>query len=161
MSKTWVNHECEFYSNNTENNLGNTRYLVASNNMVRTAKVNLIRAPDQVLHDNPSICYIEENSDIYDAVMQQGDDTKITISSVNGNVIIVKVSDVQGPNGNYVLGSCSRIPVNGLCTFDFNNNNGVLTGVHVGHAIMNINHGRPNPRAVFDRVVFEMKMNNP
>ena len=155
--KSWTNFECSFETLNTVNNFGNTKYLIFNDRMVRTAKINLVRAPAQILIGNPSICYIDSNQLIYGAIMNQGDDSKIKIVSVNGNVIYVKVEGVAGPNGNYMIGECSRIPANGYFTFDFDNDDGSLSHVHIGHGVINLIPGRPPVQALYDRVMYQLK----
>ena len=43
MAKTWDNFECEFFTGNTENTMGNSKYLVLKDQMTRTALINFKR----------------------------------------------------------------------------------------------------------------------
>lgn len=145
MAKTWENYECEFFTGNTENSMGDSKYLILSDRMTRTALVNFKRAPDQVLSENPSIAYLDPNGGLYNAIMATPRDSDITIADVNGDRIFVSVK--RGPIEPLVA-EASRKPANGLCTFDFANNNGVLTHIHVGHVVKLLSLGRPRRKSI-------------
>ena len=143
MAKTWQNYECTFNTENTSNTLPDSKYFVAPNAMRRAAFVNAGpgRPHNQMLSGSPAICYLDERSALADALMEQGDDSQVTIMAVVGDAIHVLVNDV--PAGGHTIGICHRVPANGMVTFDFTNNNGVLSHIHVGHAVKNLVHG-PN-----------------
>ncbi len=145
MAKTWVNFECTFNTANTVNALPDSIYFVTAGGMLRIAYVNIARAQDQLVNLVPAVCYIDPDGDLHDAIMSTpyGSDHKITIGSVVGDMIRVRVADQPNAGGNYV-GEASRVPGNGLATFDFVNTNGALTGVHVGHQVKNLIPGRPD-----------------
>lgn len=145
MARTWENFECEFFTGNTENARGDSKYLVLKEGMTRTALINFKRAPKQVLTGNPCIAYLKPNSGLLQAIMLETDDSKITIVSVSGDSIVVKVS--RGPMEPFV-GEASRVPANGLATFDFVNENGVLSHIHVGHEVKLLQTGRPRRHTV-------------
>lgn len=149
MPKTWANYECRFETVNTENQNGNSQYTVTTNGMTRYAPVNRTRAADQVQTGNPNVCYIDPTSNLYRAVMGQGDDSMIKILNVDGDSIAVKVSGIESQAGgrtvNYVVGQARRVPCNGWCPFDFRNNDGALSYVHIGHAVRNIMPGSTPP----------------
>ena len=144
MSKTWENVECEFYTGNTTNTMGDSKYLILRDKMTRTALINFKRAPDQVLSENPAIAYLEPSSQLYQKIMETGDDSKITIADVTGDTITVNVS---APSGAFT-GNCSRKPANGLSTFDFVNQNGMLSRIHVGHEVKLLSLGRPRRNSI-------------
>ncbi len=141
MAKTWKNYECEFYTDNNTNNYGDSKYLVTEDKMTRTAFVNLKRAPDQVLSENPSIAYLDPNSELYRKIMSTPNDDYITVSDVIGDDIIICVH----PG---FVGACSRKPVETFFTFDFVNNGGVLSHIHVGHGVKRLSLGRPRRGSV-------------
>ena len=144
MAKTWENYECEFFTGNTANAMGDSKYLILKNKMTRTALINFKRAPDQVLSENPAIAYLDMASTLYDKIMSTSDDKKITIANVEGDTVTVKVDAANGP----FTGNCTRKPANGLCTFDFHNNNGVLSHIHVGHEVKQLSIGRPRRNSI-------------
>ncbi len=127
MAKIWYNHPCIFYTRNTENNYGDSKYTVTLNAMTRFAPVNLLRAPAQVNTGNPSICYLDPKSQLYTRIMRTLDDSKIKIESAVLNIISV--------NADGLIGAAFRKPETDLVTFDFVNNNGVLSHIHVGHKV--------------------------
>jgi len=145
MPKTWENYECEFFTGNTTNTMGDSKYLVLTDGMTRTALINFKRAPDQVLSSNPSIAFLDPNSLLLKVIMETPDDGDITIASVEGDRIFVNVN--RGPI-EPVVAECSRKPVNGLVTFDFVNNNGVLSHIHVGHTVKLLSLGRPRRKSI-------------
>ena len=135
MTKTWANYPCTFSTGNTENTNGNSQYTITAERMTRYAPINAKRAPEQVMTGNPSICYLTAGGLLNKAIMETdaNDDHLITVVAVVGDVITVKVD--RGPM-EPVIGDCARIPKNGLVTFDFANADGVLSYVHVGHAVI-------------------------
>ena len=145
MAKTWENIECEFFTGNTENSMGDSKYLILSNKMTRTALINFKRAPSQVLSENPSIAYLDPTSHLHRVIMETPDDKDIRIADVNGDRIVVGVT--RGPMEPF-YGECSRMPANGLCTFDFKNDNGLLSHIHVGHVVKLLSLGRPRRNSV-------------
>jgi hypothetical protein len=145
MAKTWENYECEFFTGNSENAQGDSKYLVLTSGMNRTALVNFKRAPNQVLSSNPSIAYLDPKGLLCKVIMETPHDEDITIASAEGDRIFVMVN--RGPIEPY-LGECSRKPENGLCTFDFDNENGVLTHIHVGHVVKLLQMGRPRRKSI-------------
>ena len=144
MPNTWTNYECEFFTRNTANEMGDSKYLIVADKMTRTAFINLRRAPGQVCSENPAIAYLDENSKLYEAIMAERDDSMIEIVSVNGDDIVVYVRSPTAP----VFGKCSRKPANGLITFDFRNNNGALSNIHVGHQVTRLTFGRPRSKSM-------------
>ena len=136
MAKTWKNYECEFYTDNNTNKYGDSKYLVTSDKMTRTAFVNLKRAPAQVLSENPSIAYLNPNEELYRKIMNTPKDEYITVSDVYGDNIVICVH----PG---FVGTCSRKPVETYYTFDFVNKYGVLSDIHVGHGVKRLSHGKP------------------
>ena len=134
MARTWENRPCTFYTANTTNNLGDSRYTVTRTMMTRYAPVNTHRAPDQVNTSNPSIAYLDPNSELYRRVMAQGDDRKITVKNVINDVALIEVYPSY-------IGYCSLKPVETYCTFDFVNDDGVLSDIHVGHAVKKLTVG--------------------
>lgn len=145
MPRTWDNYECEFFTGNTENGMGDSKYLILSDKMTRTALVNFKRAPHQVLSENPAIAYLDPGGLLYKVIMATPDDRKITIADVGGDRIFVRVNrDPLEP----VVAECSRKPANGLCTFDFHNNDGILSHIHVGHVVKLLSLGRPRRNSV-------------
>jgi hypothetical protein len=136
MAKIWKNVECEFYTANTANNYGDSKYLVLGDKMTRTAFVNFKRAPNQVKSENPAIAYLDPNEELYRRIMKTPNDAYITISEVNGDLISICVH----PG---FVGTCSRKPQEKLVTFDFVNKNGVLSHIHVGHEVKRLKLGRP------------------
>jgi hypothetical protein len=145
MSKTWDNVECEFFTGNTANDMGDSKYIVLQDGMQRTALINFRRAPNQVLSGNPSICYIAPDSHLFDAVYENYRPGAITIASVTGDRILVRVE--RGPIEPF-FGEATRVPANGLSTFDFVNQNGVLSHVHFGHEVKLLSLGRPRRKSV-------------
>lgn len=141
MAKTWQNYVCTFETSNTSNTLPDSKYLVTAIEMLRVAFVNAGpgRPPAQIVNRVPSICFLDANSPLKTAIFRQRDDRQITIMAVVGDAIHVKVNGV--PGGSHTIGAASRAPQNGLLTFDFTNNNGVLTHIHVGHAVKNVSPG--------------------
>ena len=136
MAKTWKNYECEFFTDNNTNKYGDSKYLVTSEKMTRTAFVNLKRAPAQVLSENPSIAYLNPNEELFRKIMSTPKDEYITVSEVVGDNIVICVH----PG---FVGACSRKPVETYYTFDFSNRNGVLSHIHVGHGVKRLKLGRP------------------
>jgi hypothetical protein len=133
MTKTWQNVNCTFQTQNTENGFGNSQYTITGNpnRMIRYAPVNQVRAPNQVHFDEArAVCYLQPGSPSYDDIMSEGDDTKITIHSVLGESIVLKTP------GRFV--NATRTPATGWFVFDCFNNDGVLSRIHVGHAIINL-----------------------
>ncbi len=145
MAKTWVNFECTFNTANTVNALPDSIYFVTAAGMLRIAYVNIARAQDQLVNIQPSVCYLDADGDLQAAIMSTpyGADHKITVDSVIGDRIRVRVADQPNAGGNYI-GEASRVPGNGMLTFDFKNDNGVLSKVHVGHAVKNLIPGKPD-----------------
>jgi hypothetical protein len=47
-----------------------------------------------------------------------------------------------------LFADCTRMPANGLCTFDFHNNLGVLSHIHVGHTVKLLSIGRPRRNSI-------------
>lgn len=140
MAKTFENFECTFFTGNTTNSKGDSRYIVLESGMSRTALVNFKRAPSQVLTGNPSICYLEDDGELNKIIMKTPKDRDITIAGVEGDRIIVSVNRAgQKP----FVGEASRKPANGLVTFDFVNNDGMLSHIHVGHGVKLLSLGRP------------------
>ena len=127
MSKIWYNHPCRFSTKNTLNQLGNSHYSVLITSMTRFAPININRASNQVNTGNPSICYLIPNSKLYDRIMHTTDDSKITIENVILDSIIVNADNFKG--------LALRKPQKGFVPFDFVNNGGTLTSIHVGHEI--------------------------
>ncbi len=145
MARTWENCECEFFTGNTANAMGDSKYLVLADGMNRTALINFKRAPNQVLASNPSIAYLEPKGLLHKLIMETPDDRDITVISAEGDKIFVKVN--RGPMEPYV-GECSRTPANGLSTFDFVNRDGVLSHIHVGHEVKLLSLGRPRRKSI-------------
>ncbi len=145
MAKTWENIECEFFTGNTENSMGDSKYLVLSDKMTRTALINFKRAPNQVLSENPSIAYLDPTSHLHRVIMETPNDDDIRIADVSGDRIFVSVT--RGPMEPFI-GECSRKPANGLSTFDFRNDNGLLSHIHVGHVVKLLSLGRPRRHSV-------------
>lgn len=50
MAKTWDNVECEFFTGNTENAMGDSKYLILADKMTRTALINFDGAAFRRLH---------------------------------------------------------------------------------------------------------------
>ena len=146
MAKTWENYECEFYTENSTNNLGNSKYLVLKNKMTRTAFVNLRRAPSQVRAESPAIAYLNSNDKLFSIIMNQTDDSKIKIDNVVNDTITVSVE----VGSNLFIGTCSRKPANGLVTFDFVNEDGNLSLIHVGHEVKMLRLGHAKVNDDFD-----------
>ena len=139
MAKTWENFACVFYTQNTLNNYGDSKYTVTKDKMTRHAPVNKDRAPDQVNTGSPAIAYLDPKSNLYKAIKAQRDDRKIMIEDVVGDTIRVKVIGVSAVAGaDPFIGDCCRLPANGYHTFDFVNNNGVLSRIHIGHELMQL-----------------------
>lgn len=133
MTLTWQNVNCTFQTLNTLNQFGNSQYTITGNpnRMVRYAPINRIRAPDQVNFDEArAVCYLQPGSPSYADIMSEGDDTKITVYTVLGESIVFKAP------GRFV--NATRTPATGWCVFDCFNNNGVLSHIHVGHAVINL-----------------------
>lgn len=145
MARTWENVECEFFTGNTTNTMGDSKYLVLADGMNRTALINFKRAPQQVLASNPSIAYLEPQSLLMKLIMETPDDDDISVISAEGDKIFVKVK--RGPMEPFV-GECSRMPENGLATFDFVNREGVLSHIHVGHQVKLLSVGRPRRKSI-------------
>ena len=147
MAKTWDNVECEFFTGNTTNNMGDSKYLVLSDKMTRTALINFKRAPNQVVTENPSIAYLDPKGALHGIIMEvpSDRDCDITIAGVDGDRIVVHI--LRGVMEPFV-GECSRKPANGLCTFDFRNDNGVLSKIHVGHVVKLLTIGKPRRNSV-------------
>lgn len=130
MAKTWDNVPCRFWTKNTVNKRGNSEYRVFTNRMIRHAPVNVDRdgAKDQVFtFKRRAICYLDPGSQLLRLIMRTLDDNQVKIDSVAGDSIWVQVGRV--------VREASRRPQVGLATFDFVNNNGDLSGIHVGHQI--------------------------
>jgi hypothetical protein len=106
MAKTWENYECEFFTGNTTNTRGDSKYKV---------------------------------------IMETPNDDDITIAGVNGDKILVNVN--RGPM-EPITAECTRKPANGLSTFDFVNNNGVLRDIHVGHEVKLLSLGKPRRKTI-------------
>lgn len=141
MAKTWDNHECAFYTANTTNNYGDSKYLILKDKMTRTAFVNFKRAPNQVLSENPAIAYLDPNEELYRRIMKQPKDEYITVSDVVDDVIMICVH----PG---FVGACYRVPKETYLTFDFHNKEGVLSHIHVGHGVKDLKHGRPRRASI-------------
>jgi hypothetical protein len=146
MGRAWKNHPCTFNTINTLNTFGNSSYVVTEDSVTRNAPINRDRAPGQV--DNRAltraICYLDTTGKLFKLVEREPEDSNITIHDVKGDQIWVKVhtmlKDGEGallgvdPETEY-YGIASRVPVSGHCTFDFENKNGVLSGIHIGHKV--------------------------
>lgn len=133
MSKTWQNVDCTFQTLNTTNHFGNSKYTITGNPnwMVRHAPVNTVRAPNQVdFNEARDVCYLQPAGSAYDAIMNEPDDQNIAIHSVWGDEIVLKTP------GLFI--KATRIPATGWMVFDCVNTNGILTHIHVGHAVMNL-----------------------
>lgn len=126
--KTWNNTPVVFSTLNNTNTFGNSVYTVLANAMTRHAPVNTIRAPMQVNTGNPAICYIPAGNT--GPIMAERNDANITIAGVIGNDVYIQV--------NQVIVKATLTAAVGLTTFDAVNVNGVLTHIHVGHAIHSI-----------------------
>jgi hypothetical protein len=132
MAKTWTNVQCRFQTLNTENTRGNSEYRIWTDRMLRNAPINVDRdgAHDQVYtFQRRAICYLEPNSLLYELIMRTPDD-RIKIADVVHDDIFVNADGTTLP--------ARRIPAEGLITFDFDNNNGDLSHIHVGHAVLNL-----------------------
>ena len=127
MPTTWSNVVCSFQTRNEENTNGNSTYNVTADNMTRFAPVNAQRAPNQVQTGNPNICYLDPNGETYRRVMQTRNDSDITIANVQGDDITVVVQTF--------VGNAFRRPRLLFCPFDFVNNDGTLTHIHIGHPV--------------------------
>jgi hypothetical protein len=141
MPRTWENYECEFFTTNTRNDEGDSRYWVYKTQMKRYAPINQGegRKHDQVdcgLRDR-AVCYLDAKSDLYTAVMAKKS-KDVRIVSVDGDVITVQVSGLSGPD---LVATCTRKPANGLRPFDFTNDDGQIGGKHVGHEVKNLRIG--------------------
>ena len=99
MAKTWENFACVFYTQNTLNNYGDSKYTVTKDKMTRHAPVNKDRAPDQVNTGSPAIAYLDPKSNLYKAIKAQRDDRKIMIEDVVGDTIRMKVIGVSAVAG--------------------------------------------------------------
>jgi hypothetical protein len=95
--------------------------------------INFKRAPNQA-----------PKSVLYKKIMETVEDSKITIAGVDGDTITVNLS---APSGAFT-GNCSRMPANGLNTFDFANNGGVLSHIHLGHEVKQLSLGRPRRNSI-------------
>ena len=62
--------------------------------------------------------------------MSEGDDTRITVFTVLGESIVLKTP------GRFV--NATRTPATGWLVFDCFNNDGVLSNIHIGHAVINL-----------------------
>jgi hypothetical protein len=147
MPRTWENYECSFNTDNNSNTLPDSKYVVTRNGMRRAAFVNMgpNRDVNQVISGNPAICYLDPSSLLDTAVHYQGDDDLITVVNVLRDFIEIKVEDY--PQGSSTIGIAFRVARNGLRTFDFGNNDGVLSHVHVGHIVKNLAAG-PDPNGM-------------
>ena len=67
--------------------------------------------------------------------MQTLKDSDITNNNVIGDQIYVELPGY--------IGIATRMPADGLCTFDFTNTDGELTHIHVGHALTRLSFGPP------------------
>jgi len=130
MAKTWLNYPCRFRTKNTVNRRGDSVYTVTHNWVSRYAPINLERGYANPNFGNPSICYIIWASKLHDQIMHTGDDSLITIVGVHLDIIEV--------NANGFRGIAQRKPQEGLTTFDFVNNNGALSHIHIGHQVYDI-----------------------
>lgn len=132
MAKTWANHPCTFYTKNTLNTHGDSRYVITGDRVNRHAPINKDRSPGQVNSEHGSIAYLVKGSNLLKEIMHEPDDAMITIAAVTGDRIYVSIK--RGPIEPLVC-ECARKPSNGLIPFDFNNKEGVLSHIHVGHEI--------------------------
>lgn len=133
VTKTWQNVNCTFQTLNTLNQFGNSEYIITGNpnRLRRHAPINTIRAPNQVDFDAPkSVCYLQPGSPSERDIMSEGDDTKITVFTVLGESIVLKTP------GRFV--NATRTPATGWLVFDCFNNDGVLSNIHIGHAVINL-----------------------
>jgi hypothetical protein len=133
MPKTWQNVNCTFETLNTLNEFGNSRYTINGNpnRMQRYAPINTVRAPNQVNFDAAkAVCYLPPGSPTEEEIMNEGNDANITIFSVVGEVILFKLPGL--------VMSGTRIPATGWKVFDCFNNDGILSSIHVGHAVLNL-----------------------
>ena len=133
MANTWENVNCTFETLNTVNNLGNSQYTITGNpnRMVRYAPINRFRAPTQVNFDElKSLCYLQHGCLTEQEIMKEADDNNITIFSVVANTIVFSI-----PGKNLIA---TRIPATGWTVFDCINNDGILSHIHVGHALSNL-----------------------
>lgn len=126
--KTWNNIPTKFTTKNTTNTYGDSVYTVTASGMTRYAPVNKERAPGQVDTGNPAICYLEASK--ISPIMQEGDDSKITIAGVVGINVYIRV-------GTEIV-TATLQPAVGLYTFDAVNTGGILSSIHVGHTINKI-----------------------
>ncbi|MBX9697968.1 MAG: hypothetical protein K2X74_00970 [Acetobacteraceae bacterium] len=130
---TWDNVACTFQTLNTENAYGNSEYTITNNpnRMVRFAPVNKKRAASQVNFDvQKSLCYLQPASFSYTGIMQEPNDANITIFDVFGDHIVFRIP------GRHLW--ASRTPATGWYVFDCVNNGGVLSDIHVGHSVINL-----------------------
>lgn len=137
MAKTWKNRECTFHTANNTNKYGDSKYTVTKDKMKRHAPVNTTRAPNQVNTSNPSIAYLDPNSELYRRIMKERDDSKITVKEV------IEEKDVAMIELTGFVAACSLKPIETYNTFDFVNNDGVLSNIHVGHAVKDLTLGTP------------------
>lgn len=146
MAKTWKNFECKFNTTNTSNPLPDSAYFVTEDRMVRVAYVNIDpkrKATNQTCSVTEAVCFIDGGGRLYKAIMGQAKDENITVEAVAGDTIRIRVRNYDG-KGRYYIGTAQRIPANGLTTFDFANDDGVLSHVHVGHEVKNLVAGKPS-----------------
>ena len=59
---TFENHVCSFVTENTENRLGNSKYFVETDRVIRFAYINFGqgRPADEAVEQHPSICSLEQ-----------------------------------------------------------------------------------------------------
>ena len=136
MPTTWQNVNCSFQTLNTLNQFGNSQYIITGNpnRMQRHAPINTVRAPNQVHFDEArAVCYLQPGSASHDDIMHETIDANVTVFSVLGESIVFKIP------GRYL--NATRTPATGWVVFDCFNNNGVLTHIHIGHALINLRLG--------------------
>lgn len=125
----WDNAEVVFYTRNTRNNLGNSRYTVTAKRYQRHAPVNTYDAPREVDFDAPRhFVYLANGSDAYNAVMRS-QDADVHIVRIEGGNVVMNIA------GNEHR---ARIrPQAGDCPFDFDYDaeHGTISHGHVGHEL--------------------------
>lgn len=156
MAKTWTNYACSFSTRNDSNTLADSKYFISGDAMVRIAFVNA--GPRRDMNQTRwvarrSVCYLDPTSGLYLAAMRQADDSKITVVAVVGDTIHIRVDGV--PHGGNTIGPCSRVPENGLVPFDFVNNAGVLSHIHIGHPVHNVSAGIQAPEVLAELASLE------
>ncbi len=128
----WNNAPARFRTDNEDDKVPNSEYLIAADSYRRYAPINKVRAPGQVYHEGP-------RSFIYIPPANMSD-----VAYTANRAVPIDANRVRLQNGGATL-TAFRAPANGRTVWDGDvHDNGVIGGGrHVGHAVEDLGAALP------------------